>query len=128
MRKSLGSKRKEMGQQDISTVTRLFGGFVEAHLATLLDAEGKEVGREVVEAGLYLREQRWEAFEGVLQRRLGHYPRLLENVASHGRSCTRLPLPCEAVNLTSRSKLIGWPGLTRFKLYSLWPVSPDMWR
>jgi type I restriction enzyme M protein len=51
MRKSLGSKRKELGEADIATVTRLFGGFVEAQLATLLDAEGKEVGREVVEAG-----------------------------------------------------------------------------
>jgi type I restriction enzyme M protein len=51
MRKSLGSKRKELGEADIATVTRLFGGFVEARLAALLDAEGKEVGREVVEAG-----------------------------------------------------------------------------
>ena len=40
-------------------------------------------------------------------RRFWSYPRLLENVASHGRSCTRLPLPCEAVNLTSRSKSAG---------------------
>jgi type I restriction enzyme M protein len=51
MRKSLGSKRKEMGEVDIATVTRLFGGFVEARVARLFDAEGKEVGREVVEAG-----------------------------------------------------------------------------
>ena len=51
MRKSLGSKRKELGEADVATVTRLFGGFVEARLATLLDAEGKQVGREVVEAG-----------------------------------------------------------------------------
>jgi type I restriction enzyme M protein len=51
MRKTLGSKRKELGEADIATVTRLFGGFVEARLATLLNAEGKEVGREVVEAG-----------------------------------------------------------------------------
>ena len=51
MRKSLGSKRKELGEADIAIVTRLFGGFVEAKLATLFDAEGKEVGREVVEAG-----------------------------------------------------------------------------
>src|ERR1700674_4862801 len=33
MRKSLGSKRKEMGEDDIATITRLFGGFVEAQLA-----------------------------------------------------------------------------------------------
>jgi type I restriction enzyme M protein len=51
MRKSLGSKRKEMGEEDIATVTRLFGGFVEARLATLFDVEGKEIGREVVDAG-----------------------------------------------------------------------------
>jgi type I restriction enzyme M protein len=50
MRKSLGSKRKELGEADIATITRLFGGFVQARLATLLDPEGKEVGREVVEA------------------------------------------------------------------------------
>jgi type I restriction enzyme M protein len=51
MRKSLGSKRKELSDADIAAVTRLFGGFVEARLATLLDAEGQEVCREVVEAG-----------------------------------------------------------------------------
>ncbi|MDO8359012.1 MAG: class I SAM-dependent DNA methyltransferase [Devosia sp.] len=51
MRKSLGSKRKEMGPDDIATVTRLFGDFVEAQLATVLEADGKEVGRVVVRAG-----------------------------------------------------------------------------
>jgi type I restriction enzyme M protein len=51
MRKSLGSKRKEMTDQQIADVTKLFGSFVEAQLATLLDAEGKETGREVVIAG-----------------------------------------------------------------------------
>lgn len=51
MRKSLGSKRKEMGEEDIATVTRLFGGFVEAQLATVLDANGKETARLVVEVG-----------------------------------------------------------------------------
>ena len=48
MRKSLGSKRKEIGEADIATVTRLFGGFIEARLATVLDASGKEVERRVV--------------------------------------------------------------------------------
>ncbi|MCZ8158445.1 MAG: class I SAM-dependent DNA methyltransferase [Rhizobiaceae bacterium] len=48
MRKSLGSKRKEMSDEHIATVTRLFGEFAEADLVTLLDAAGKEVGREVV--------------------------------------------------------------------------------
>ena len=51
MRKSLGSKRKEMGEADIATVTRLFGGFTEARLATVLDASGKEVERLVVTEG-----------------------------------------------------------------------------
>ena len=51
MRKSLGSKRKEMGDGHIADVTRLFGAFVEAELATALDADGKEVAREIVVAG-----------------------------------------------------------------------------
>ena len=51
MRKSLGSKRKEMSEEQIADVTRLFGGFVEAQLATKFDAEGKEVGRAIVMAG-----------------------------------------------------------------------------
>jgi type I restriction enzyme M protein len=51
MRKSLGSKRKEMGEEQIDDVTRLFGSFVEAQLATLIDGEGKEMGRAVVLAG-----------------------------------------------------------------------------
>ena len=51
MRKSLGSKRKEMSEEQIADVTRLFGSFVEAQLATVLNADGKEVGRAVVVAG-----------------------------------------------------------------------------
>ena len=51
MRKSLGSKRKEMGEVDIATVTRLFGDFAEADLVTVLDAEGKQVGKQVVVKG-----------------------------------------------------------------------------
>jgi type I restriction enzyme M protein len=51
MRKSLGSKRKELGEDDIATVTKLFGGFVEAQLATVFDAEGKEIARHVVKEG-----------------------------------------------------------------------------
>lgn len=51
MRKSLGSKRKEMGDDDIATVTKLFGGFHEAKLVTVLDASGKEVARQVVLEG-----------------------------------------------------------------------------
>ncbi|MER8899104.1 class I SAM-dependent DNA methyltransferase [Mesorhizobium sp. M0676] len=51
MRKSLGSKRKEMGDDDIATVTRLFGGFDAAQVGTVLDADGKEVARQVVLEG-----------------------------------------------------------------------------
>lgn len=51
MRKSLGSKRKEMGEAHIEDVTRLFGRFVEAELATVLDASGKEESRQIVVAG-----------------------------------------------------------------------------
>ncbi|WP_454741349.1 type I restriction-modification system subunit M [Cupriavidus necator] len=50
MRKSLGSKRKELSDDHIAMVTQLFGDFLEAELATMLDAEGKEVGRYVVAA------------------------------------------------------------------------------
>ena len=48
MRKALGSKRKVMTDSHIGDVTRLFGQFVEAQIATLLDADGKEVGRGIV--------------------------------------------------------------------------------
>jgi type I restriction enzyme M protein len=48
MRKTLGSKRKEMSDDHIATVTRLFGQFTEAQIATSLNAEGKEVARNVV--------------------------------------------------------------------------------
>lgn len=51
MRKSLGSKRKEMNDEQIAEVTKLFGAFTEAHLATVLDAEGKQVVRQVVYEG-----------------------------------------------------------------------------
>jgi len=40
MRKSLGSKRKEMSDEHIATVTRLFGDFIEAELVTVFDAAG----------------------------------------------------------------------------------------
>ena len=51
MRKSLGSKRKEMSEEHIATVTRLFGDFTEARLAILTDTTGKEVSRQVLLAG-----------------------------------------------------------------------------
>ncbi|SMQ69711.1 type I restriction enzyme M protein [Altererythrobacter xiamenensis] len=51
MRKTLGSKRKEMTDDQIDDVTQMFGAFVEAELATVLDAEGKEVERQIVREG-----------------------------------------------------------------------------
>ncbi len=50
MRKSLGSKRKEIGEEDIAAVTRLFGDGAEAALATLTTAEGR-TSRLVVREG-----------------------------------------------------------------------------
>ncbi|MEY2170548.1 MULTISPECIES: type I restriction-modification system subunit M [unclassified Rhodanobacter] len=50
MRKSLGSKRKEMGDEHIAAVTKLFGDFAEAELATVFDAEGRELERRIVAA------------------------------------------------------------------------------
>ncbi|QDD97224.1 Type I restriction-modification system methylation subunit, partial (plasmid) [Roseomonas mucosa] len=50
MRKSLGSKRKQMGDDLIDEVTRLFGEAAEAQLASVTDAEGR-VSRVVVRAG-----------------------------------------------------------------------------
>ena len=50
MRKSLGSKRKEMSDEHIATITRLFGDFAEAELATVFDASGKETSHEVIVA------------------------------------------------------------------------------
>lgn len=44
MRKSLGSKRKEMSDEHIFTVTRLFGDFTEAECISVFDAAGQLVG------------------------------------------------------------------------------------
>jgi type I restriction enzyme M protein len=51
MRKSLGSKRREMSEDDIAVVTKLFGGFETAQLATVTGADDKEVARAVVIEG-----------------------------------------------------------------------------
>ena len=48
MRKSLGSKRKELSDEHIAEITRLFGAFQEARVATVFDVEGKETHRIVV--------------------------------------------------------------------------------
>lgn len=44
MRKTLGSKRKEMSDAHIATVTRLFGDFSEGELVTVFDAAGQQIG------------------------------------------------------------------------------------
>ncbi|KQP60543.1 type I restriction-modification system subunit M [Methylobacterium sp. Leaf112] len=41
MRRSLGFKRKRLGETHIKRVTKLFGDFVEARLATITDKDGK---------------------------------------------------------------------------------------
>ena len=51
MRKSLGSKRKEMSEDQIAAVTRLFGEFAEANQVTVLDVAGKEVSRSLAMPG-----------------------------------------------------------------------------
>jgi len=48
MRKSLGSKRKEMSDQHIATVTRLFGDFVEAEQITAVNAKGEALGEPLL--------------------------------------------------------------------------------
>ncbi len=51
MRKSLGSKRKEMSEAHITTVTRLFGDFTEAELVTVFDAAGQAKGEPQLVTG-----------------------------------------------------------------------------
>jgi len=51
MRKSLGSKRKELSDEHIATITRLFGEFVEAEQATVLDANGVELDHRLLLSG-----------------------------------------------------------------------------
>jgi type I restriction enzyme M protein len=48
MRKSLGSKRKELSAKDIANITTLYGDFAEKNLATVFDAAGKEVSHAIV--------------------------------------------------------------------------------
>lgn len=47
MRKSLGSKRKELSEEHIADITRLFGDFSEGDLVTVLDAKGNELERKL---------------------------------------------------------------------------------
>lgn len=48
LRKSLGSKRKELSPEQIGEVARLFGDGEAADLATVFDADGKEVKRFIL--------------------------------------------------------------------------------
>ncbi len=50
MRKSLGSKRREMGDEDIAAITTLFGDFAEARLATITAADGS-ASTKIIRAG-----------------------------------------------------------------------------
>lgn len=48
MRKSLGSKRKELSDEHIANITRLFGEFAEAEQAIVFDKAGKEVSSQLL--------------------------------------------------------------------------------
>ncbi|WP_072368979.1 class I SAM-dependent DNA methyltransferase [Hyphomicrobium sp. NDB2Meth4] len=107
MRKGLGSKRKEMGEEHIATVTRLFGACVEAQLAAVLNAEGKELSREVVTAG----ERKPKAPKGG-QIKLTPISRIFRNEDFGYRTITvELPLRDEDGNvvLIERGKQKGKP-------------------
>ncbi len=51
MRKSLGSKRKELSDDHIATITRLFGEFAEADQATVLDKQGNVIDSKLLLSG-----------------------------------------------------------------------------
>ena len=51
MRKSLGSKRKELGEEHITELTRLFGECAGADVAVITDAQGKEIDRQILREG-----------------------------------------------------------------------------
>ncbi|WP_230370341.1 HsdM family class I SAM-dependent methyltransferase [Paludibacterium denitrificans] len=51
MRKSPGSKRKELSDDHIATITRLFGEFAEADQATVLDKQGNELDSQLLLSG-----------------------------------------------------------------------------
>jgi type I restriction enzyme M protein len=51
MKKTLGSKRKELSDDSIAEITRLFGRFEAAEVATVSDAAGRELSRMVIHDG-----------------------------------------------------------------------------
>jgi type I restriction enzyme M protein len=92
MRKSLGSKRREMAEEHIAEVVKLFGGFVEAELATITDAAGKLVTRTVVTDGATMP----KAPEGGVVKR-APLSRIFDNAAFGYRTITvERPLTDEA--------------------------------
>ena len=52
MRKSLGAKRKELSDQHIADITRVFGDFLELDQAIVLDGKGKEISRSTLFPGV----------------------------------------------------------------------------
>ncbi|MBN8442096.1 MAG: SAM-dependent DNA methyltransferase [Thauera sp.] len=54
MRKSLGSKRKELSEAHIAEITRIFGEFLEVEQAVVVDAQGKEIERATLFPGVKL--------------------------------------------------------------------------
>jgi len=56
IRKSLGAKRKELSDDHIAEITRLFGQCLEAEQAIGLDAGGKEISRVVLAPGVEIPE------------------------------------------------------------------------
>lgn len=51
MRKSLGSKRKELSEEHIAAITRLFGAFAEASEVVVFNKDGEETQRRIVAQG-----------------------------------------------------------------------------
>src|SRR5476651_2226585 len=54
MRKSLSSKRKELSDEHIADITRLFGGFSEGDLVTVFDAKRSEEHTSELQSRQYL--------------------------------------------------------------------------
>lgn len=108
MRKSLGSKRKEMSDDHIATVTKLFGDFIEAVQVSVFDAQGKLVGEpQLVATGSALP----KAPEGGKLKRVP-ISRIFKNQEFGYTTITvERPLKDEAGNpiLGSKGKLKGKP-------------------
>ena len=51
LRKSLGSKRKELSPRDVSDITKLYGNFAPASLAAVFDVAGKEISHDILNEG-----------------------------------------------------------------------------